>query len=185
MNNINFVKLDASRIDDFYLVHSDSNGFGWCKCVAWWVESWDGWSERTEEENKNLRESLFEIGEFDGYLLYVDGKPVGWCQAGPRDRLKKLVLQFQLEPDPTVWAITCFCIAPEYRGKGLSKIFLLKILDDLKNCKVKRVEAYPKASDISDAGDLWTGPIETYLANGFEIIREDPLKPVLSIRLND
>jgi hypothetical protein len=32
--------------------------------------------------NKALRQALFLQGQDDGYLLYVDGDPVGWAQSG-------------------------------------------------------------------------------------------------------
>ena len=87
---IEVLPFDASRREDFFAVHSEINDCGWCSCVAWWVPTWDGWGNRTASENRELRESLCERGEYDGYLLYLDGAPVGWCQVGPRDRLEKL-----------------------------------------------------------------------------------------------
>ena len=110
--DISVVPLDSSRREDFYRVHSEANEANWCYCVAWWVPTWEGWGQRTADENLTLRESLFQLGEYDGYLLYVDGEPAGWCQCGPRDRLPKLLEEYRLEPDPEVWAITCFLIAP-------------------------------------------------------------------------
>ena len=101
-------RLTAELVDDFFRLHSEENGCGWCCCVAWWVPTWEGWGDRSANENRALREKLFKQGEYDGYLLYVDDEPVGWCQVGPRDRLEKLVGQFSLAPDPSAWAITCF-----------------------------------------------------------------------------
>ncbi len=96
------VPLDASRCSDFYRIHSPANGSGWCYCVAWYVPTWQGWRQRTAEENRALREDLPQHDRYDGYLLYVDQKPVGWCQCGPRDRFPKLLEQYELTPDPEV-----------------------------------------------------------------------------------
>ncbi len=76
--------FEESRRPDFFRLHSEANGCGWCCCVAWWTPTWEGWGERTAEENLRLREALFDRGEHDGYILYLDHEPVGWCQAGPR-----------------------------------------------------------------------------------------------------
>jgi len=95
---ISVVPLDTSRREDFYRVHSESHGCGWCNCVAWWVPTWEEWGERTADLNRALREELFSGRQYDGYLLYAEDRPVGWCQCGPRDRLPKLVQQFELQP---------------------------------------------------------------------------------------
>ncbi len=54
------VRFDTSRREDFFRLHSDANEAGWCQCVAWWVPSWDGWADRTAEENRRLRDELQE-----------------------------------------------------------------------------------------------------------------------------
>jgi hypothetical protein len=75
-------RFEAALRDDFYRLHSGANDAGLCFCVAWWVPTWYGWGERSAAENRQLRESLCARGEHDGYLLYVDDMPAGWCQPG-------------------------------------------------------------------------------------------------------
>jgi GNAT superfamily N-acetyltransferase len=143
------------------------------------VRTWEGWGERSAEQNRTLREALFErCDQYDGYLFYVDDEPVGWCQAGPRDRLEKLARQFNLEPDPDTWALTCFLIAPRARGQGMAASLLAGVLDDLRARGVKRVEAFPKRGESLDAGDLWNGPEALFRAAGFAVVRDDPVRPV-------
>jgi len=176
-------RFDATRRDDFYAVHCEANGEGWCNCVAWWVPTWDGWGERTAGETRALRDRLCDQGQYDGYLLYVDDAPAGWCQVGPRDRLQKLCSQFAREPDPEVWAITCFTIAPPHRRQGLAGFMLSEVLDDLRTRGVKSVEAFPKRGEDLQAGHLWTGPEAMYRRVGFTE-SEDPSAPfVLRLEL--
>jgi len=176
-------RLDESRKGDFYKLHSALNGAAWCFCVAWWVPTWEGWPERQAMQNRQLRERLFKDGEYDGYLLYVNDKPVGWCQVGSRDRLEKLVKQFDLSPSPQTWAITCFLIAPAYRRRGLACYMLSEILKDLKKRNVKRVEAFPKTGSDCQTEDLWTGPAKIFLEAGFKTIDDDPEKIVMALEL--
>jgi GNAT superfamily N-acetyltransferase len=177
-------RLTAENRADFFRLHNDEHDAGWCFCVAWWVRIWEGWGERSAEQNRTLREALFErCDQYDGYLLYVDDEPVGWCQAGPRDRLEKLARQFNLEPDPDTWALTCFLIAPQVRGQGMAASLLAGVLDDLRARGVKRVEAFPKRGEGLDAGDLWNGPEAMFRAAGFAVVRDDPARPVLALRL--
>jgi ribosomal protein S18 acetylase RimI-like enzyme len=168
---------------DFFRLHCPANEAGWCFCVAWWVESWQGWGERTAEENHRLRESLLAAGEYDGYLLFDDDEPAAWCQAGRRDRLSKLVKQMQLLPDSETWAITCFLVAPAYRRQGIAGQMLAMVLTDLRRNGVRTVEAYPKRGSNLDALDLWNGPETMYISAGFEFVKEVAQRAVLRLAL--
>jgi GNAT superfamily N-acetyltransferase len=176
------VRFNASRRTDFFKLHSDANDHGWCFCVAWWVSTWEGWGERTTEQNKQLRESLCDRGEYDGYLLYVDGVPVGWCQVGPRDRLEKLTRQYQLASDQSAWAVTCFFIAPSHRRQRWAAYLLQEVLQDLRARGVKRLEAFPKRG-ANEAGELWNGPERMFLEAGFQLVKDDARRPVLALEL--
>ena len=175
-------RVDASLRRDFFRVHGAEQGADWCFCVAWWVPTWDGWGARTAGDNRALREELFQRGEYDGYLLYDDEEPIGWCQVGLRDRLAKLVEQFGLAPDGDVWAITCFHIHPDRRRRGLATELLRGVLADLQRRGVARVQAFPRRG-VDAPGELWTGPESMYTAAGFSPTSDDPKRPVLEIRL--
>ena len=162
------VRFDKDNRDDFFELHSEKYGGGLCYCVAWWVETWEGWGQRTASENRRFREELLDQGNYDGYLAYILDKPVGWCQVGPRDRLKKLVRQFDLESDPGVWAITCFHITPAHRCQGLASIMLRAVLENLSRQGIKKVEAFPRHDNPTSEDDLWTGPKKMYLKAGFK-----------------
>ena len=168
---------EATR-DDFFALHHEA---GWCYCVAWWVETWDGWSDRTAADNLQLRQALCDRGEYDGYLLYVDNEVVGWCQVGQRDRLQKLTTQFNLPLHPTTWAITCFYITKAYRERGFASHLLRAVLKHLKARGVSRVEAFPKRGVNLEAGELWNGPESMFRAAGFVVVQDDPVRPVLRL----
>ena len=176
MSGIVVTRFAPEHVPDFRALHSLP---GRCFCVAWWVETWDGWGQRTAAENRSLRERLIENGTFDGYLAYDDDAPVGWCQVLPRDRLVKIRRQFHLEPDDGTWAIGCFLVHPEHRRRGVARRLLAEVLDDLPRRGVRRVEAYPKRVAGGDAGDLWNGPEALLRANGFTTLKDDPVRPVL------
>jgi len=177
------VPLSQDRRRDFWSIHAPQHGEGWCCCVAWWVPTWEGWGERAAIENRRLREELFDRGELDLYLLLEDGAPVGSCQCGPRDRLAKLVAQYRLAPDPEVWALSCFVLAPSARGRGLARTFLAGILDDLARRGVRHVQAFPKRGTGLEAGEVWTGPEALFRGAGFTVERDDPARPVYGVRL--
>ena len=171
-------RVGPTNRSDFFRVHSPKNGEGWCCCAAWWVATWDGWGERTAEENRALRERLFDRGEWDGYLLYLDDEPVAWCQVGPRDRLAKLAAQFGRSPDPGTWAVTCFVVAPRVRRRGIARALLDHVLLDLAGRGARRVEAYPRRG-AAEPGAMWTGPEAMFLDAGFVAVAGTEGRPVL------
>jgi GNAT superfamily N-acetyltransferase len=171
-------QLDASRRSDFFAYHCAANDSDWCHCVAWWTESWDGWGDRSAAQNRALRESLFDAGQYDGFLAYLDGMPVGWCQVGPRDRLQKLTSQYALAPDPGVWAVTCFNVAPRVRRQGVAAALLDSVLEAMRARGVGAVQAFPRRN-AREPGDLWTGPEAVYRRAGFKVEADDPERPVL------
>jgi GNAT superfamily N-acetyltransferase len=164
-------------------VHSAQNEADWCFCAAWWAPGWEGWGQRSEAENRTLREEVFHSGEPDGYLFYLDGEPVGWCQCLRRDRLAKLLAAYHLHPDPQAWALTCFLLAPRLRGQGLSHRFLALVLADLRTRGVPYVQAFPRRGVGLPSEDVWRGPEGLYLRAGFELVRDDPRLPLYALRL--
>ena len=168
---------------DFWALHNASHGCGWCYCSAWWVPDWEGWADRSDEQNRTVREQLLARGEYDGYLLYRGEQPIGWSQVGPRDRLTKLVHQLDLIPDPETWAITCFLLHPDFRRRGFARSLLHGLLSDLPSRGARRVEAFPRRGPDLDPLELWNGPESLFLEAGFAVLREDPFRPVLQLTL--
>ena len=177
--NVSIFKLAPNVRKDFYKVHCKDNGLDWCQCVAWWCSSWKEFANRKAQENKIQRDSLFDQGIYDGYVLYEKGRPIGSMQVGQRDRLKKLCEQYDSRPNPKVWAITCFAISPHFRGQGYAQEFLKLALEDLKRAGNHLIQAYP----IIGTNDPWTGPISLYKNAGFKTIREDEKCPILQRNL--
>lgn len=174
------IRLDAHSEGDFWKMHCDANGTGWCFCVAWWVPTWEGWGERSADANRRLRAGLFDRGEFDGYLLISDAMPVAWCQVGPRDRLTKLCDQYKLSESPGTWALTCITVVPSQRGKGLGHRLLAGVLADLPQRGARRVEAFPRSGKELPDDDVWTGPESLYLRQGFAKVGGTTDWPVLA-----
>ena len=176
-------QLNSENKQDFYQVHSDQLYGGWCFCAAWWVPTWEGFGERTSAENRAVREELFAKQTYDGYIVYFDDEPQGWCQAGKRDQFPLLLNKFTLEPDEEVWAVTCMAIPEHFQGMGVTHKILALIIAELRSRGVKRLQAYPKADTNLPKMDNWTGPLSLYLKAGFKVIKADEKHPVLEFNL--
>jgi len=165
---------------DFYRIHCDAAGNGWCHCVAWWVPTWDGWGERTAERNAALRRQLFDAGTHDGYLIYSSGDLAGWVQAWPRDAFAKLANQFGVASDEDAWMIGCILILPTYRGHGAAGAALEQVVADLRLRGARTIDAYPKRGACEPQA-LWNGPESTYRRLGFKVVKDDATRPVLRL----
>ncbi|MCP4867707.1 MAG: GNAT family N-acetyltransferase [Proteobacteria bacterium] len=180
---VSVTRLSESSVGSWGRLMRGCEDEGWCSCVAWWTPTWDGFSERTAEENRQLRKYLFAHGEYDGYLAWEMDQPVGWCQVGPRDRLHKLREQFDLEPEMGTWAITCFKVRPDHRRQRVAMQMLAAVIEDLPSRGATRLEAFPKRMEGADPTALWTGPEALYTKLGFQIVKDDPRRPILALEL--
>jgi len=171
--------LDGALLD---FLGDEEDGRGHCFCAAWWVPTWEEWKTRTPAENRAQRAALLARGERDGYLLFDGGRAVGWCQAGPRDRLTKLLKQYGLPADPAVWAVTCFEIAPSHRGRGAAAFLLRGVLEDLRSRGATRVQGFPRCGAGLEPGQAWTGPEGLFRSAGFAEVARAERGPVLEWR---
>lgn len=170
--------LDSDTVSDFFFIHSKTHDTDWCFCSAWWVRTWEGWGQRSAEQNLDVRNSILQRGEYDGFILYKDSKPVAWAQVCQRDKLEKLVDQFSLEPDESVWSITCMLVVPNERRAGVARVLLERILEHVKATGVTTVQVFPKRVSDPDELDLWNGPEQLYRDFNFTLIKEDGSRPV-------
>lgn len=120
-----------------------------------------------------------------GTSCKFDGETLAWCQCGPRDRLKKLLSTYELQPDPSVWAFTCFLVAKPWRGRGLANRLLRGALADLARKGVTRVQGYPRAGVGMEDEDVWQGTEQMFQHAGFQLFRQHDTWPVYELALDD
>ena len=129
------------------------------------------WSERTASENRARACERINDGLMQGYLAYLDGAPVGWCNAAPR----KLLHALDDEPIPDaeqVGTIICFLVEPSHRGRGVARQLLEAACDGLRLQGLSIAEANPRTKSESAAANHF-GPLSLYLSAGFSVYRED------------
>ena len=129
------------------------------------------WAERTAPENRARACGRIGGGLMHGYLAYLDGSPVGWCNAAPRALLHAL----DDEPIPDaeqVGTIVCFLVEPSHRGRGIARQLLEGACDGLRLQGLRFAEANPRIESRSAAANHF-GPLGLYLSAGFSVYRED------------
>jgi len=125
--------------------------------------------------SRKVAERQIADGVLRGYLAYVDGKSIGWCNANDRARYPAEPyyddVPFHAPAEKREKAVVCFEIAPEYRGKGVATALLQRVIDDARAEGFTAVEGFPVLRDARYEWDC-RGPMRLYEKVGFIIVDE-------------
>jgi GNAT superfamily N-acetyltransferase len=129
------------------------------------------WKDRSAADNRAATCARVGAGTMTGWLASVDGQVIGWCNAGPRRFVEGL---FD-EPEPLadrIGAISCFVIAPAWRGQGVATKLLGAACDGLRALGLDWAEAYPRTG-ANSAAENHHGPLAMYTAAGFAVVARE------------
>ena len=184
--------VSAARIPD-WLSFFDHDAFAGnpvdavCYCSGPHVldRNQTGGELRPWRQNRQLMIELLTSGRAFGYLAYVDGSPAGWVNASQRAECSTYRVGDGADPgDGDVISVSCFGIAPPYRGHGLVDTLLRRVLADASGRAMAWVEAYPFNDQTNVDEDNWRGPRSLYDACGFELVEKRETYSVLSCRVD-
>lgn len=140
--------------------HGDWKG---CYCTFYHMprdEAYEGSGRR----RRDYAAWLVETGRMQGYLAYEDERCVGWCNVNMRSEYRRLG---DLEGDAEgVRSITCFLVQKEFRGEGIARKLLERVVVDAGKEGIRILEAYPRKKSRSEYGN-YHGPFRMYLKSGF------------------
>ena len=127
-------------------------------------------------------------GALRGYLAYVDGVAIGWCNANdkanfPAESANGVRLPAAPADKREKWII-CFEIAPEYRGKGVATALVNRVLADAKAEGYAAVEGYAFERTERYEWDF-TGPARLYEKLGFVATTKQGNGVIMRKELND
>lgn len=181
--------VTADRVDD-WLDLFDHDVFAgkpeWSACYCTephLLEPGDrtGDSNRGTWRDKRARMiDLFASGGVFGYLAYVDGRPAGWVNASMRGDYR--LFRRDDADDACTIGIACFAIAPPYRGHGVSKALLDRVVADAADRGADVVEAYPFTDRGDDPGPDFRGPRHLYDERGFTEVAVRPQRKDAVVR---
>ena len=160
-------RLNPTNFEDFIRLHQELSGFCPHGQVAAWADK--DWARTTSP--CLLQEEFFDHGRYYGYLLFVDEKAVGWCQAAPEKTPLDNLLDSGGSSGQIAWHLTCFHIRKDYIRLGIARFMIDEILVDLRERGIKRVEATRVLDSIQDSSNLWLTP-EVFRAAGLPVKEE-------------
>lgn len=168
-------KLSETTLDDFLyffdeVAFADNPEWAGCYCCYFHFEGTEEeWMKQTSEENRRTAIELSRHGHLQGFLAYVDGKPIGWCNVNRKHEFVQLKQNPELlfKDDPNIISITCFTVAPGFRRQGVADRLLKFIIDYYTYRDFQVLEAYPIRVAKSDA-EHYHGPVSLFKNHGFE-----------------
>lgn len=150
-------ELSTATWPDYEHFFSQGNGWDHCGCLAYqglrpppeerrWADKRD-WALRVKQD-------LVVGGRTHGVLVYEGSDPVGWCQYGPTSELplRPESQTVAVGEDDRRWRITCFCVAPTHRGRGVADTALAAAVRSIGRAGGGNVTATPVVSLPNDPG---------------------------------
>lgn len=159
-----------------------------CYCVCWCADDYEGKDFSTAAKRRAAAHRYVQSGIIQGYLAYLDGKPVGWCNANTKaDCLKCCSWRMFMKDVPTntsekIKSIFCFVIAPQMQRQGIATKLLEQVIHDARDDGFDAIEAYPNQQFVSVASDFM-GPASMYEKYGFEVIGYTAQKAIMQKKL--
>jgi GNAT superfamily N-acetyltransferase len=173
--------LTPGLIEDF-LIFFDRDAFvdnpDWsgCYCQFYLTDHQkEHWDLRTADQNRSAACQRIADGSLHGYLAYLDGTVVGWCNAAPRRIYPALVNNpdLPLSEDELTGSIVCFLVDFRIRGQGVAKALLEAACQGFEKVGLRWAEGYPRLSSKSMASN-YHGPLHMYMEAGFEVYKVLP-----------
>ncbi|HUF01323.1 MAG TPA: GNAT family N-acetyltransferase [Gaiellaceae bacterium] len=154
-----------------------------CWCQFWRLRGsahWDGHGAG----NRAALEEEIRGGAEPGLLAYLDGIPVGWCRAGPRESFARLDHSRKLArvDDEETWSAVCFYVHPAAKRRGVAAALLQAATARAAAHGGEFLEGYPVRTGHPNI-DAYTGYLPMFVAAGFEQVRDAGRRVVVRRRL--
>lgn len=121
--------------------------------------------------SRKTAERQIAAGILRGYLAFVDGISIGWCNVNdkanyPADSYNGMFAHFHAPAEKREKAVVCFEIAPAFRGKGVATALLQQAVADAKAEGYHAIEGFPAVREERYEWD-YAGPVRLYEKLGF------------------
>ena len=173
--------VTADRVEDWLQLFDHDVFAGkpeWSACYCTephYLSPGDATGETNRGTWREKRERMiqrFADGSVQGYLAYVDGRPAGWVNASMRGEYA--LFRRDDDEDACTIGIACFAVAPPYRGHGVSKALLDRVVADASDRGATWVEAYPFHGERDESSPDFRGPRSMYDERGFTEVTVRP-----------
>jgi GNAT superfamily N-acetyltransferase len=146
-----------------------------CWCLWWRVRAKD-FAASTPAANRERLRRLVEAGPPPGLVAIEGQRAVGWVALAPRVEFERIERSRVIPRvhGPSPWAITCFVVAADARGRGVATALLAAAVDHVRAAGAPAVEGYPidptaaPGGRVTDTG-AYTGTRGMFERAGFRL----------------
>lgn len=146
-------------------------------CIYWELPNKFAKRPSTHQMRLLKKEWLTSHGKNNilGKVAREEGRLKGFIQFGPT-KLYPQQFNYKSGPvSPDAMLITCLFIAKEYRRRGLARLLLSLAEEVAQQYNYAAIEAFARKGSTDNP----SGPIELFLAYGFEILKNDEEFPLV------
>jgi len=168
---------------DLRLLFEEPGPQNGCWCMYWRTKR-EECQRQFGEGNKRALQQIIESGKVPGLLLYLHGRPVGWCSVAPREDfpvLDRSPTLKRVDAEP-VWSIVCFFVSKPYRRKSLTTILIKAAIEYAKENGARIIEAYPLIPESTRYPhfERYMGVRSTFAKAGFqEVASRSKRRPIM------
>jgi GNAT superfamily N-acetyltransferase len=173
----------ADRWDDLLALFGPNGAYSNCWCT-WWILTGKLYGEADPQDRRTVLETLVLDDEEPGLLAYRDGRPVGWCAVGPRQRYIRLMSprsQTYRPADDAIanWVVNCFYLLKDQRRQGIATKLLDAAIDYAFAHGADSIDGYPLVDISHGANSLYVGTVSMFERAGFVEIRRVRERPLM------
>jgi predicted GNAT family acetyltransferase len=175
--------LTKENWEDFLSVMGPRGGDAGCFCMFNRMTGRE-FGLHQGEPNRELMRGIVESGEVPGLIGYEGAVPVGWVSVAPREVFGRLQRSPVAKPldDRDAWAVTCFVIPKQHRGRGVAVAMLEGAVAYAKEKGATVIEGYPVEPRHDRMPDIWAwmGLASMFREAGFtEVARRSETRPFM------
>lgn len=184
VEGLSVIRLSPKALPDYlyffeHVAHTDYPEWDRCYCLDYCAT--DNRREAAElfhdaDVRRQYAIRYVNEGIIKGYLAYLDGQVVGWCNANDRAACTRCAGYDEMVPNRPddglrVKSVFCFTVAPAVRGQHIATALLGEVIADARRAGYDAVEGYPEKGD-ADLYHNYPGHLALYRKLGFEIVGE-------------
>jgi GNAT superfamily N-acetyltransferase len=162
--------VTPDRFEDFADVINPNRRASHCWCLSHRLRARDI-EELGDGDRERAMRRLCEREHPPGVVTYLDGRPVGWCNIGPRDEIPRLAGSALIRPvdDVAVWSIVCVVVRGGHRKQGVTGPLIEGAVAYAASRGAPAVEAYPvDPPGRMDTTMAFVGTRSMFATAGFE-----------------
>jgi GNAT superfamily N-acetyltransferase len=167
--------VTADRLADVADLFASNGTTRGCWCMYFIASRHDFGSGYRGGNRKAFEALLADSPVPFGLLAYRDGRPVGWCAAGPRSRYPRAIgprarILAKRDPaeDDDVWLVPCFFVRVGERGSGITSVLLDAAVELARAHGATAVEGFPRSAGQAPSPDDFLGREELFASCGFQ-----------------